>query len=187
MIYARKTLETDITITLSRTDTVCVIHGLPPFLKHLMTLFFFYSNIGCQIEITDDQIEDNHHLFEDFGIALGAALKGFKEDVGCISRFSTQYRPMDEALVRVVLDLSGRSGFFTSWSVPRPNDVVSETIEEFYKALSRTLSCTLHLDILKGENRHHIHEACFKALGAAFKEALMPTTAIQSTKGVLDS
>lgn len=186
MNYSRKTLETDIQITLSETDQLIAVEGLPPFLTHLVTLFIFYSGFGATIKITDDGLEDFHHAFEDLGIALGNAFKGIQKNRAPVRRYTTQYRPMDEALVRASLDLSGRCGFYPSWDIAPLKDTTSEAIAEFYIALCRSLLCTLHLDILKGQNSHHIHEACFKALGSAVSEALMPAQRLQSTKGVID-
>jgi imidazoleglycerol-phosphate dehydratase len=151
-----------------------------------MTILFFYSAIGGKIDLTDDGLKDEHHAFEDLGLALGLAYKSLQVELGPVTRFSTQYRPMDEALVRVSLDLSGRCGYYPSGQETRLSDIQSETIQEFYKALCRSFNCTLHIDILKGENRHHIHEATFKALGAAIKETLTPSKTLISTKGVID-
>ncbi len=187
MTYERMTSETKITLDLTDNASDFNIKGLSPFLMHLVTILFFYSAFGGRILIEHDGLEDEHHAFEDLGISLGTLLNQVKASRSPLIRFSTQYRPMDEALVRVSIDLSGRCGFYSTWLVAKPQDVQTETLDEFYKALCRTLNCSLHLDVLKGENRHHIHEAAFKALGAALKQAFLPSSLLISTKGVLDT
>ena len=130
---------------------------------------------------------DPHHLVEDVGIVFGQATsKALGERVG-IARFASAYAPLDESLARVVIDLGRRP--YLSYNVPlrgRIGTVESEVLEEFWRALSLHLGATIHVDLIRGRNRHHIAEATFKALGLALREAVRVTGAgVPSSKGVL--
>lgn len=186
MTTSRKTLETEITLSLSTENPEIRLHGLPPFYQHLLTCFFFYSGLGATLTLNEDNLPDFHHALEDFGIVLGQALLALKDTRDPVQRYATVYRSMDESLVRLTIDFSGRSGFYITEPDSLLMDDTYETLCEFYKALCRHLGACMHLDVLKAKNRHHLHEACFKALGEAIKVALSPTSHVQSTKGGID-
>ena len=131
---------------------------------------------------------DTHHLVEDTGIVLGQALSTALGDRDGIARFGSAYAPLDEALARVVLDLGKRP--FLSYNVPlrgRIGSLESEVIEEFWKALTIHLGATIHVDVIRGRNRHHMAEATFKALGLALRAAMTagPGPGVPSSKGLL--
>jgi imidazoleglycerol-phosphate dehydratase len=130
---------------------------------------------------------DSHHLVEDVGIVLGQALSQALGDRAGITRFASAYAPLDEALARVVVDLGKRP--YLSYNVPlrgRIGTLESEVLEEFWKALSIHLGATIHVDVIRGRNRHHIAEATFKALGLALREAMtVAAGGVPSSKGLL--
>jgi len=131
---------------------------------------------------------DTHHLVEDAGIVLGQALSRALGDRAGIKRFASAYAPLDETLARVVVDLGKRP--YLSYNVAlrgRIGTLESEVLEEFWKALSIHLGATIHVDVIRGRNRHHIAEATFKALGLALRDAmaLQAGGAVPSSKGLL--
>ena len=135
-----------------------------------------------------DLAVDGHHTVEDVGIVLGQALAQALGDKAGIARFATSFVPMDEALCRTVLDISGRP--FLVFEAEMPQEVIggydSCLTEEFMRALAMNAGLTLHQRALYGKNAHHITEALFKSLGLALKEAVAVRGAgVTSTKGVL--
>lgn len=187
----RKTKETDIALTLDidgRLTEENIVTGLPLF-DHFLSALVQHSGYGLELKAEGDLLVDPHHLVEDVGICLGDALNAALGDRGGIQRFGQRYLPMDEALVLVALDISGRGQLF--WSGPFPdraiNNVASEVWPEFFKALAQHAQITLHVVCHRGENAHHVMEACFKGLGRALKEAttLTTTLAAPSTKGMI--
>jgi len=186
---ARKTAETDINLTInldgagkSGVDTGC------GFLNHMLTLFAFHGSFDLEVACKGDTEVDYHHTVEDAGIVLGQAIRGALGERFAINRYGSIILPMDEALVLVAVDISGRP--FLGWSANIPAEKVgdfdTELAEEFMMALARSLSCTLHIRQLSGKNSHHIIEAMFKALGRALRDALRETGGgVTSTKGVL--
>jgi imidazoleglycerol-phosphate dehydratase len=130
---------------------------------------------------------DPHHLVEDAGIVLGQAISEGLGDRAGIARFASAYAPLDESLARVVIDLGRRP--FLSYNVPlkgRVGALESEVLEEFWRALSIHLGATIHVDLIRGRNRHHIAESTFKALGLALREAVRVSGGgIPSSKGML--
>jgi imidazoleglycerol-phosphate dehydratase len=131
---------------------------------------------------------DPHHLVEDAGIVVGQALAQALGDRAGIARFAAAYAPLDESLARVVIDLGKRP--YLSYNVPlrgRIGTLESEVIEEFWRAFSIHAGATIHVDVIRGRNRHHVAESTFKALGLALREATAHTggTGVPSSKGLL--
>ncbi len=158
------------------------------FLDHMMDLFIRHGGFDAVIKLEGDLEVDTHHSVEDLGIVLGQAFNSALGDKIGIKRYSTYYVPMDEALVRVCVDISGRS--YLSWHVPfsRENigDLETETVEEFMRAFCDNAKITVHAHCLEGVNNHHICEALFKAFGRALSEAsLIIGQSLPTTKGLL--
>jgi len=173
-------------VKLEGSGRVRIATGLP-FLDHMVEQAARYAGLDLTLKGSGDLHVDAHHLVEDAGIVLGQALSTALGDRAGITRFGSAYAPLDEALARVVLDLGKRP--FLSYNVPlrgRIGTLESEVIEEFWKALSIHLGATMHVDVIRGRNRHHIAEATFKALGLALREAIAPRGGgVPSSKGLL--
>jgi imidazoleglycerol-phosphate dehydratase len=174
-------------VKLDGAGRVKIATGLP-FLDHMLEQVARYAGVDLTLRGSGDLHVDTHHLVEDAGIVLGQALSAALGDRAGIARFGTAYAPLDEALARVVVDLGKRP--FISYNVPlrgRIGTVESEVLEEFWKALSIHLGATIHVDVIRGRNRHHIAEATFKALGLALREAMRAGggPAMPSSKGLL--
>lgn len=184
----RRSKETRLTakVKLDGSGRVKIATGLP-FLDHMVEQAARYGGLDLTLAGAGDLHVDAHHLVEDAGIVLGQALSAALGDRAGITRFGSAYAPLDEALARVVLDLGKRP--FLSYNVPlkgRIGTLESEVIEEFWKALSIHLGATMHVDVIRGRNRHHIAEATFKALGLALREAMAPRGGgVPSSKGLL--
>jgi imidazoleglycerol-phosphate dehydratase len=162
-----------------------------PFLRHMLEAFTKYSAMDVTIRGRGDVDVDAHHLVEDCGLVVGATLSEALGDRAGIRRFGEAHAPLDEALVRCVLDFSNRP-YVVYEMAPlqqrgaRINDFDLGLLGEFVRALAQTAGITLHLDYLRGENLHHIAEAAFKALGLATRQALARIGGgVPSTKGVL--
>lgn len=182
---ARKSKETRLTakVVLEGRGRIKVATGLP-FLDHMLEQVARYGGFDLTLRGGGDVHVDTHHLVEDAGIVLGQALSGAMGDRAGITRFSSAYAPLDEALARVVIDLGKRP--YLSYNVPlrgRVGTLESEVLEEFWKALSIHLGATIHVDVIRGRNRHHIAESTFKALGLALRDAM----AVQGSGGVPSS
>ena len=188
---SRRTGETDINISLdidgqgtSNLDT-----GMG-FFEHMLNLFTTHGQFNLKVECSGDLFVDGHHSVEDIGIALGQAFtKAMGDKVG-IKRYGTAFVPMDEALIMVSLDLSGRA--FLNYEVlvkaQMIGDYDTELTEEFLRAFAFNAGITLHVKMMAGSNSHHIVEGVFKALARALREALTVDERIQgvmSTKGML--
>ncbi len=159
-----------------------------PFLDHMLEQVARYGGFDMKLTGAGDLHVDPHHLVEDAGIVLGQALSQALGDRAGIRRFASAYAPLDESLARVVIDLGRRP--FLSYNVPlrgRIGAVESEVLDEFWKALSIHLGATIHVDMIRGRNRHHIAEATFKALGLALRDAMAPggSDGVPSSKGLL--
>ena len=185
----RKSRETRLaaTVDLRGRGKVKVSTGLP-FLDHMVEQAARYGRFDLSLRGSGDVDVDPHHLVEDAGIVLGRALSEALGDRSGIKRFAAAYAPLDESLARVVIDLGKRP--FLSYNVPlrgRIGTVESEVLEEFWKALSIHLGATIHVDVIRGRNRHHVAEATFKALGLALGEAMAAGggPGIPSSKGLL--
>lgn len=159
-----------------------------PFFRHMLEALTKYSGMDVRLAGSGDVDVDPHHLVEDCGLVLGATLSDALGDRVGIRRFGEAHAPLDEALVRCVLDLSNRP--YVVYAMPalrgRINDFDVSLLGEFVRALAQTGGLTLHLDYLRGENLHHIAEAGFKAMGLALRQAVgLVGGGIPSTKGVL--
>lgn len=158
------------------------------FLDHMLDQVARYGGFNMTLRGAGDVHVDPHHLVEDAGIVVGQALSQALGDRAGITRFASAYAPLDEALARVVIDLGKRP--YLSYNVPlrgRIGTLESEVIEEFWKALSIHLGATIHVDVIRGRNRHHVAEATFKALGLALRQAMAADgrAGIPSSKGLL--
>jgi imidazoleglycerol-phosphate dehydratase len=158
------------------------------FLDHMLEQVARYGGFDLDLRGSGDLHVDTHHLVEDAGIVVGQALSQALGDRAGIARFASAYAPLDEALARVVIDLGKRP--YLSYNVPlrgRIGTVESEVLEEFWKALSIHAGATIHVDVIRGRNRHHIAEATFKALGLALRQAvaLGGGPGVPSSKGLL--
>lgn len=185
----RKSKETRLTakLTVGGRGSVKVATGLP-FLDHMLEQVARYAGFGLTLRGSGDVHVDPHHLVEDAGIVVGQALAQALGDRAGIVRFGSAYAPLDESLARVVIDLGKRP--FIAYNVPlrgRIGTLESETLEEFWRAFSIHAGATIHVDVIRGRNRHHIAEATFKALGLALREATSLTggTGAPSSKGLL--
>ena len=187
----RSTNETKINLILNL-DGVGkgIIKTNVPFFDHMVDQLTFHSQIDLELRAQGDVEIDYHHTVEDCGICLGKAFSEAMGDKKGIKRYGFFLLPMDDALIRVALDFSGRS--FLSWNVKFPTSRVGnfdlELIREFFNSFSTTSRATIHVDMLNGFNAHHISEAVFKSMGKAIKMAISKDQrldSIPSTKGVL--
>lgn len=157
------------------------------FLDHMLEQVGRYASFDLLLRGSGDLQVDEHHLIEDAGIVFGQALSEALGDRAGIIRFADAYAPLDEALSRVVIDLGRRP--YLSYNVPLSGPIGSldsETLEEWWRAFSIHAGATLHVDLIRGQNRHHIAESGFKALGLALRQAVaLSGEAVPSTKGLL--
>jgi len=190
--YSRTTHETDIKIDLDLDGTGLYDNETGVgFFDHMLDQFARHSLIDVKIRCVGDLQIDDHHTVEDVGIAIGQALNQAVGDKLGINRYGSCLLPMDDALVRVSLDLSGRS--FLTWNVDLPTSKIgtfdTELVREFFQAFASHGGITLHVDMLHGINSHHIVEATFKSVARALRIALeldaRSLKAVPSTKGVL--
>lgn len=188
----RKTHETDIqvAVNLDGTGTYDVSTGIG-FLDHMIEQFSRHSLIDITCRIKGDLHVDQHHTTEDSAIAIGQALSQALGDKAGIGRYGTAYSPMDEALCRVALDISGRPWLVwkAQFSQPRLGEMDTELFEHWFQSIAQAVGITLHIELLYGQNNHHIIEGIFKGFARAMRTAveLDPRKggAIPSTKGVL--
>ena len=184
----RKSKETRLTanVSLEGRGRIKVSTGLA-FLDHMLEQVARYGGFDLTMTGSGDLQVDTHHLVEDAGIVAGQALSQALGDRAGITRFAAAYAPLDESLARVVVDLGRRP--FLSYNVPlkgRIGTLESEVLEEFWRALSIHLGATIHVDVIRGRNRHHIAESTFKALGLALRDAMAQSGAgVPSSKGLL--
>ena len=187
----RKTRETDIQLQLNL-DGTGVWQGSTgiPFMDHMLNHLAVHALFDLRVACSGDTAIDDHHTVEDLGIVLGMALKQAVGDKSGLERYGSQFVPMDEALVLVVLDFSGRGLLAFDLDLPSERVGTFETslVREFLQALATNAGLTLHVQLLYGNNSHHIIEAVFKALGRAMSQAVRIDTrrlGVQSTKGEL--
>jgi imidazoleglycerol-phosphate dehydratase len=183
---ARKTRETDITLTLDPDAAVAgVIRTGLPFLDHLLTSMSFHGRLGLVVEGSGDLEVDAHHMVEDTGLVLGQALSNVLEKTGHVTRFGHAVIPMDEALAEVTIDVCGRPTL--SWHADFPQPMAGtfdlSLLREFFTALAAQARISLHIDVRRGENSHHMAEAAFKALGKALQQAYGASSQEMSSKG----
>ena len=187
----RNTSETNVSIILNLDGTgVSNIQTGVQFLDHMLTLFAKHGIFDLDVSCKGDLGVDAHHSVEDIGICLGLALEKALGDKKGIVRFAHSYFPMDETLVRVAVDLSGRPFLVYNLSVERERvgELDSDLIEEFWKAVITHARLNLHIELLYGRNTHHIFESVFKAAGRALELATRMDPRVQgipSTKGVI--
>ena len=188
----RTTKETnvEVAVDLDGTGTSSIATGIG-FLDHMLDLLARHSRIDLTVQAKGDLHIDQHHTTEDVGIALGQAVKQALGDMRGITRYADVHIPMDEALTRVALDISGRP--FLVFKAEFGRDKVgafdTELVEEWFKAFAMNCGITLHVHVLYGSNDHHVAEACFKALARALRAAVAidarAANEIPSTKGSL--
>ena len=188
----RNTKETQIKarVDLDGQGTYHVSTGIG-FLDHMLEQLSRHSLIDLDVEAQGDLHIDNHHTTEDSGIAIGEAVAKALGDRKGITRYGDAMIPMDETLVRVALDLSNRP--YLIWRVSLPRDKLgtmdTELFKEWFQAFAQAAGATLHVEVLYGENTHHMVEACFKGLARALRQAITldprKADAVPSTKGVL--
>ena len=186
----RTTRETDIRISLDLDGTgQSDIQTGIGFLDHMLTSLARHARFDLQLTCEGDLDVDGHHTSEDCAIILGDAISQILGDRSGIERFGFAYCPMDEALARVVVDLSGRPASVIALGLRRERigSMATENITHVFQSLAIAMRGSLHVDCLRGENDHHRSEAAFKACALALRAALRPTgeESIPSTKGVL--
>ena len=187
----RITNETDIKLVLNLDGSgKSTIKTGIPFFDHMLDQFTFHSQIDLNLDAKGDLGIDCHHTVEDCGICLGTAFSNALGDKRGVNRYGFFLLPMDDALIRVALDFSGRS--FLNWNVKFPTSSVGnfdlELVREFFNSFSTNSRATIHVDMLNGFNSHHISEAVFKSMGKAIKMAITKDKrldSIPSTKGSL--
>ncbi len=187
----RSTSETNVSATLNLDGSgASSIDTGVQFLDHMLTLFSKHGVFDLDISCKGDLGIDAHHSVEDIGICLGLALEKALGDKKGIVRFAHSYFPMDETLVRVAVDLSGRPYLVYKIKVKRERvgELESDLIEEFWKAVVTHARLNFHVELLYGRNTHHIFEALFKAAARALSLATRVDPRVQgvpSTKGVI--
>jgi imidazoleglycerol-phosphate dehydratase len=189
---SRSTTETQIELALELDGTGTHTINTPvPFLSHMLAQIAKHGSIDLTVKATGDTEIDDHHTVEDIGLCLGAAVNEALGERRGIERFGSMRAPLDEALVEVTLDLSGRPYLVYEMDLPKTKlgsfDV--ELIKEFYQAFSVKAACNLHVRRITGSNLHHTIEASFKAFALALRNAIRITRSIESvpsTKGHLD-
>jgi len=187
----RRTKETDVLVTLvlDGTGESRINTGLP-FLDHMLELFARHGLFDLEVKCQGDLEIDDHHSVEDIAITLGQALKEALGDKKGIQRFGEAIVPMDEALVRSVVDLSGR--FYLVYEIQTRRQTIGnfsvELAEHFWRSLAEAAKFNLHIDCLRGRNTHHMLEGSFKATARALRQAVAHDARIKgvpSTKGSL--
>jgi imidazoleglycerol-phosphate dehydratase len=188
----RTTAETDISVEIDLDGTGSYANSTGVgFFDHMLDQLARHALIDMKVTAKGDLHIDDHHTVEDTGIALGQALSKAMGDKRGIRRYGACLLPMDDALVRAALDLSGRP--YLVWNVEMPTAKIgtfdTELVREFFQALSTHGGITLHVDRLHGVNSHHIAEAAFKAVARSLRDALetdaRKADAVPSTKGTL--
>ena len=173
-------------LTLDRGSQVQIATDLP-FLDHMLEQTARYGRFDLSLEGRGDVDVDPHHLMEDAGIVVGQALSRALGDRRGIARFAHAYAPLDESLSRVVLDLSQRPYLAYHLDLSgRIGDLESETFQEWWRAFTIHAGATIHVDLIRGLNRHHKVESAFKALGLALAQATaLQGDEVPSSKGLL--
>ncbi len=187
----RKTGETDIRVNFCLDgEGRSKIHTGTGFFDHMLELFACHGLFDLEVAAEGDIHVDYHHTVEDTGIALGQAIfRALGEKKGIV-RYATAYTPMDESLSRVALDISGRpyTVFNAEFTAQKVGDFDLELVEEFFRAVAFNAGLTLHIDLIRGRNNHHIAESIFKGFGRALKGASAVDASqdrVLSTKGIL--
>jgi imidazoleglycerol phosphate dehydratase HisB len=186
---SRKTGETEIEVVvdLDGAGNVEVVTGLG-FLDHMMSALGKHARVDLRLRAEGDTDVDDHHTVEDCAIVLGRALDQALGDRTGINRFGHSYAPLDESLTRAVVDLSGRP--WPEISIPfrreKVGEVANENIVHFFRSLALETRMALHVDVIRGDNDHHMAESAFKAVALALRMAITPSVGgLPSTKGIL--
>lgn len=189
---SRTTGETsiDLTLQVDGTGNVSAETGVP-FLDHMVDALGRHGRMDIDLRAKGDAAMDPHHTVEDVGIVIGQAIRQALGDRKGIERYAHAYAPLDEALARVVIDISGRP--FLEFRAQMPEAVIgtdfaASLVEEFWRSVAMNSGITMHVDLLRARNSHHAAEAIFKAAAVALRQAVRqtgPTDAIPSTKGLL--
>ena len=189
---SRNTLETQIQVSVNLDGTgQCVLQTGVPFLEHMLDQVARHGLIDINVQAKGDLHIDAHHTAEDIGITLGQAFAQAVGDKKGIRRYGHAYVPLDEALSRVAIDLSGRPGleFHVEFTRARIGDFDVDLFREFFQGFVNHAGMTLHIDNLRGVNAHHQAETVFKAFGRALRMAVEPdprmSGVMPSTKGTL--
>ncbi len=188
----RATKETDVEVTvdLDGTGVSSIATGIG-FLDHMLDLLARHSRIDITVKAKGDLHIDHHHTTEDVGISLGQAVKQALGDMRGITRYADVHLPMDEALTRVAIDVSGRPllVFRAQFGRDKVGTFDTELVNEWFQAFAMNAGVTLHVETLYGSNDHHIAESCFKGLARALRAALAiderARGEVPSTKGTL--
>lgn len=188
----RRTAETDVhvAVNLDGTGRATIATGVG-FLDHMLELLARHALFDIEVSVTGDLHVDQHHTTEDAGIALGQAFARALADKSGIARYADIHLPMDEALTRVAVDISGRPFlvFRTAFKVEKIGQFDTELVREWFQAFAMNAGITLHVETLYGDNAHHIAESCFKGLARALRQAVTVDPReggrVPSTKGSL--
>lgn len=187
----RTTKETDIAVTVSIDGSghSSISTGIG-FLDHMLDLFAKHGQFDLTVKCKGDLHVDDHHTTEDVGIAIAKAFNDALGDKKGITRYGTAYVPMDEALARTVVDLSGRSAivFHAEFNRKKVGDLSTEMIEHFFASFAENLKANVHIEVLYGKNTHHKIEAIFKSFARAMRQACEHDSRVKgvlSTKGKL--
>ena len=189
-VVGRRTRETtiDLRLDIDGDGEATVATGIG-FLDHLLTALAFHARFDLALSCTGDLGVDDHHTAEDCALALGTALRDALGDRAGVTRFGSAYAPLDEALARAVVDLSGRPFARLALGLARERlgALACENIPHLLASFATAAGLTLHVDVLEGTNDHHRAEAAFKATALALRAAVRRDgqTRVPSTKGVL--
>lgn len=186
----RDTNETSISVGLELNNfNAGEISSGVSFLDHMLEQIAKHGQIKLDVQCKGDNHIDDHHSVEDIGICFGQALNKALGDKKGIVRFASCYAPLDEALSRTVIDISGRPGLalHSQWTAAQIGDFDVQLVREFFQGVTNGASMTLHIDCLRGINCHHQVESVFKSFALALRQAtnLTNQTSVPSTKGVL--
>ena len=186
----RKTNETEIRVTLELDGTGSSdVQTDIGFLDHLLDALARHGRFDLELRCEGDLQVDDHHTAEDCGLALGAVIREALGDRVGIERFGSAYAPLDEALVRAVVDISGRpfAAIDLGLTRERLGELSCENIPHVLSSLATAAGLTLHVDVLRGDNDHHRAEAAFKAVALALRAAVRPSSFddVPSTKGTI--
>jgi len=184
----RKTKETDISLKLkvAGTQQIAIETGIG-FFDHMLQQLAFHSGWDLQIKVKGDLQVDDHHVVEDTAICLGDAIGQYWRNAESIGRYGQSLLPMDETLVLVAVDVSGRGLYRGDLNFNREflGALSTEMIVHFFKTFAAKAEITLHIKPMDFENNHHLAEACFKSTARALKQALASNNLESSTKGQL--
>ncbi len=188
----RNTYETNIQVSVNLDSKAkAEINTGIGFLDHMLEQIARHAQIELNVTCDGDTHIDDHHSTEDIGIAIGQAITQAVGDKTGICRYGHAYCPLDEALSRAVIDLSGRPGlhFFADFSTEKIGRFDTELVQEFFQGFANHAMATIHMDTIRGTNSHHIAETLFKAFARALRVAIdfdeKSAGVIPSTKGAL--